>query len=259
MNRHIPFAQLHNFRDLGGYQAEDGSTVRRGRLFRSDSLSKLEGADWDRFLSLGIRTVVDLRYPWEIEAKGRIPAHPSLAYHNQSIEHRPYDQSALAPDVAPGPYLAARYAEVAEDGTKEIRETLELIATAGEGPVVFHCASGKDRTGLVAALVLALLGVPERTIVEDFTLTGLATARLVADWQAANPDRELTWPGYGQAPAEVMTLFLTDLKSRYGSIQSYVTQILDLDTTFISALRANLLEPTAPSASAGRPRRTSPL
>ncbi|WP_406354474.1 GNAT family N-acetyltransferase [Streptomyces sp. NBC_00658] len=246
MNRHIPFAQLHNFRDLGGYQAEDGSTVRRGRLFRSDSLSKLEGADWDRFLSLGIRTVVDLRYPWEIEAKGRVPAHPSLAYHNQSIEHRPYDQSALAPDVAPGPYLAARYAEVAKDGTKEIRETLELIATAGEGPVVFHCASGKDRTGLVAALILSLLGVPERTIVEDFTLTGLATARLVADWRAANPDRELTWPGYGQAPAEVMTLFLADLNSRYGSIQSYVTQILGLDTTFISALRANLLEPAAP-------------
>lgn len=238
--------RLHNFRELGGYQAEDGSTVRRGRLFRSDSLSKLEGADWDRFLSLGIRTVVDLRYPWEIEAKGRVPAHPSLAYHNQSIEHRPYDQSALAPDVTPGPYLAARYAEVAEDGTKEIRETLKLIATADEGPVVFHCASGKDRTGLVAALVLSLLGVPEQTIVEDFTLTGLATARLVVDWRTANPNRELTWPGYGQAPAEVMTLFLADLKSRYGSIQSYVTQTLGLDTTFISALRANLLEPASP-------------
>ncbi|MEU9214329.1 tyrosine-protein phosphatase [Streptomyces sp. NPDC048415] len=243
-NRHIPFERLHNFRDLGGYTTEDGRAIRPGRVFRADSLSKLDGEDWDRFLTLGIRTVIDLRYPWEIEAKGRVPEHPSLTYHNRSIEHRPYDQAALAPSVDAGPYLAARYLEVAEDGTKEIRETLELIATAGDGgPVVFHCASGKDRTGLIAALVLSLLGVPEQTIIEDFTLTGRATPHLVADWRAANPNRPLTWPAYGTAPAEVMTGFLSALKSRHGSIQSYVTKTLGLDHTFTNALRAALLAP----------------
>jgi protein-tyrosine phosphatase len=252
VNRHIPFARLHNFRDLGGYTTADGRTVRRSRLYRADSLGKLTPGtqDWDLFLSLGIRTVVDLRYPWEIDAKGRVPEHPSLAYHNQSIEHRPYDQAALPPSVAPGPYLAARYAEVAEDGTKEIRETLQLIGAAAESdtPLVFHCASGKDRTGLVAALVLSLLGVPEQTITDDFTLTERATPLLVADWRANNPDRELMWPAYGTAPVEIMTRFLSDLRSRYGSVQSYVTQNLGLDTTFTAALRATLLEPASPDS-----------
>ncbi|MFF7885934.1 GNAT family N-acetyltransferase [Streptomyces sp. NPDC020794] len=250
MNRHIPFARLHNFRDLGGYTTADGRTVRRSRLYRADSLGKLTPGtqDWDLFLSLGIHTVVDLRYPWEIEAKGRVPEHPSLTYHNQSIEHRPYDQAALPPSVAPGPYLAARYAEVAEDGTKEIRETLQLVGAAAESdtPLVFHCASGKDRTGLVAALVLSLLGVPEQTITDDFTLTERATPLLVADWRANNPGRELQWPAYGTAPAEIMTRFLSTMNSRYGSIQSYVTETLGLDATFTAALRATLLEPASP-------------
>lgn len=251
-NRHITFERLHNFRDLGGYRTEDGRTVRPGRLFRADSLGKLTPgtADWDRFLSLGIRTVVDLRYSWEIEARGRVPDHPSFTYHNQSIEHRPYDQAALAPSVDPGPYLAERYMEVAEDGTKELRATLELIATAETGAVAFHCASGKDRTGLVAALVLSLLGVSEQTITEDFTLTNRTTAALLADWQAANPDHTPTWPAYGTAPAEVMTTFLSTVKCRHGSIQNYVTDALGLDTTFTNDLRAALLEePSTPCLS----------
>lgn len=148
MNRHIRFERLHNFRDLGGYRTEDGRTVRPGRLFRADSLGKLAPGtpDWDRFSSLGIGTVVDLRYPWEIEARGRVPEHPSLTYHNQSIEHRPYDQAALAPSVAPGPYLAARYMEVAEDGTKEIRETLELIAKSAESNTPWSSTAPRART-----------------------------------------------------------------------------------------------------------------
>ncbi|MEW2531065.1 tyrosine-protein phosphatase [Streptomyces sp. NPDC047071] len=242
MKRHIPFDRLHNFRDLGGYVTEDGRTVRWGTVYRSDSLSKLRDADWERFLGLGVRTVIDLRYPWEIEAKGRVPDHASFAYHNLSIEHRPYDQAALGSDVAAGPYLADRYAEVAEDGVKELRRALELIAEDGSGPLVFHCASGKDRTGLLAALVLTLLGVPEAAVVEDFTLTGLATDRLVADWRAAHPDRELTWPDYGRAPAEVMRLFLARIAERYGFLRAYAARLLDVDEELVAALRAALLE-----------------
>lgn len=160
MDRHISFERLHNFRDLGGYTTADGGhAVRWGRLFRADSLGKLRGPDWERFLELGVEAVIDLRYSWEIDAKGRVPEHPSLAYHHLSIEHRPYDQSSLGPDVATGPYLAERYMEVAHDGVVELRAALEMIAYQ-DGPVAFHCASGKDRTGLLAALVLALLGSP---------------------------------------------------------------------------------------------------
>ncbi|MGX1132308.1 protein-tyrosine phosphatase [Streptomyces glaucescens] len=254
MDRHIPFAGLHNFRDLGGYTTADGLRVRPGRLYRSDSLGKLtpDTPDWDRFLSLGVGTVIDLRHPWEVDARGRIPEHPSFAYHNLSIEHRPYDQAALTADVDPGPYLAERFMEVAEDGTEEIRRALELIADAARSdtPLVFHCASGKDRTGELAALVLSLLGVDEPTVIEDFSLTELATPALLAEWSARNGGRTPTWPGFARAPESVMRLFLTALKDRYGSVPDYVEKSLSLDADALAAtLRAHLLE--APPA--GRP------
>ncbi|GAB2591193.1 hypothetical protein GCM10027168_25610 [Streptomyces capparidis] len=239
--RHVGFARLHNFRDLGGYRALDGRTVRWRRLYRSDSLAKLEGADFDRFLGLGVRTVIDLRYPWEIAAKGRVPEYEGLAYHNHSIEHRPYDQAEIDPALDPWRYLADRYAEVAHDGTEELRQALDVIAGADE-PVVFHCASGKDRTGLLAGLVLALLDVPEDDIVADFALTELATARLVEDWRAAYPDRELRWPGYGRAPEQVMRLFLADLAATYGSVRGYAEKQLGVDEELVRRLRGNLLE-----------------
>lgn len=88
----------------------------------------------------------------------------------------------------PGPFLCARYLEVAEDGVEEIAAALRLVAEARDG-LVFHCASGKDRTGQLAALVLALLGVPDETIVEDYTLTELASRALLDDWRARNDGR----------------------------------------------------------------------
>ncbi|KUM74223.1 tyrosine-protein phosphatase [Streptomyces curacoi] len=247
MDRHIRFEALHNFRDLGGWTTAEGHRVRPGRLYRTDSLGKLtqDTPDWSRFLSLGIRTVIDLRYPWEIEGQGRVPDHPSFTYHNLSIEHRPYNQAALAPDVELGPYLAERYLEMARDGTREIRGALELVAKAAESdtPLAFHCASGKDRTGLLAALVLGLLRVPEATIIEDFTLTDRAAPALLADWKARNNGRAPTWPGFGRAPEAVMRLFLAALTDRYGSIEGYVSEALSLDPRPLSkALRATLLE-----------------
>src|SRR3954449_11852498 len=119
VRRHVEFQNLHNFRDLGGYRGHAGRTVRWGRLYRSDSLGRLAGADVDRFRALGVRTVIDLRYPWEIEAAGRIPHHDGLAWYNLSIEHRPYNQAEIDPDVDPWRFLADRYAEVAHDGVRE--------------------------------------------------------------------------------------------------------------------------------------------
>ncbi|WP_327327641.1 tyrosine-protein phosphatase [Streptomyces sp. NBC_01210] len=242
MIRHIPFERLHNFRDLGGYSTADGHTVRWGRLYRSDSLAKLDGADLDRFLALEVRTVIDLRYPWEIEARGRVPDREGLSYVNLSVEHRPYDQAAIDPGVDPWRFLADRYAEVALDGAKELRQALEVIASNTSGPLVFHCASGKDRTGLLAALVLALIGVAEDDIAADFALTELATDRLIADWRAAHPERTLTWPGYGRAPEEIMRLFLADLSATYGSVYDYAVRHLGVDDQLIEQLRTRLLE-----------------
>ncbi|MEV4824101.1 tyrosine-protein phosphatase [Micromonospora sp. NPDC049274] len=240
MDRHVTFDRLHNFRDLGGYRAADGRTLRWRLLYRSDSLGKLSGADLDRFQALGVRTVIDLRYPWEIAARGRAPEIDGLAWHNLSIEHRPYDQAVIDPAVDPWRHLADRYAEVAEDGVAELREALDVIAAA-DAPLVFHCASGKDRTGLLAALLLALLGVDEEQIAADFALTELATARLVADWQALNPDRALVWPGYGRAPEAIIRHFLADLTATHGSVVGYATERLGVDDALTARLRERLL------------------
>ncbi|MFF8608331.1 tyrosine-protein phosphatase [Streptomyces sp. NPDC015346] len=245
MRRHIPFERLHNFRDLGGYRTADGGTVRWNLLYRSDSLAKLaDASDTDRenFHALGVETVIDLRYPWEIAAKGRLPETDGIVWRNLSIEHRPYDQAEIDPDLDPWRYLADRFAEVAADGAAELREALEVIAAA-DGPLVFHCASGKDRTGLLAGLLLGLLDVSDEQILDDFALTELATERLIADWRAAHPGRELRWPGYGRAPAEIMRLFLADLRRTYGSLHAYATGHVGLDPSLIEALRVRLVEP----------------
>ena len=243
MTRHVEFQRLHNFRDLGGYPADDGGTTKWGVLYRSDSLGKLrEPADLERFAGLGVQTVIDLRYPWEIDKAGRVPEAPGLRYFNLSIEHQPYDQGSLGTDFDPWRFLADRYMEVAEDGVKEIREVLDVIAAAASGTTVFHCASGKDRTGIIAMLVLTLAGVPEDTVIDDFSLTELATQRLIADWKAFYPDRELNWPAYARAPKEPMALFIADLKSRYGSVRGYAEKELGVDEQLVAALKERLVD-----------------
>ncbi|WP_042386406.1 tyrosine-protein phosphatase [Streptacidiphilus melanogenes] len=244
-NRHIVFEALHNFRDLGGYRAADGRPMRWGRLYRSDSLAKLTSeADLSAFAALGVRTVIDLRHGFEIEARGRVPERTGVTWHHLSIEHRPYDQATLGPEVKAGPYLAERFREVAEDGVVEIRQALDVIADSDSGPLVFHCASGKDRTGQLAATVLALLGVDEADIVADFALTDRVRALLRAS-HVANHGSEPTWPDYGAAPAEVMERFLAGISADYGSVRGYAHKCLGVGDALVERLRDTLLEPSA--------------
>jgi protein-tyrosine phosphatase len=241
LQRIVEFERLHNFRDFGGYPAADGRAVRRGVLFRSDSLGKLRGRDIERFAALGVRTVIDLRYPWEIEAGGRVPPSPGLAYFNCCIEHQPWDQASLSRELDPVRFVAERYAELAADGAEEIAEALQIIA-AGGTPVVVHCASGKDRTGLIAALVLGLLGVSDDDIAADYALTELATERLRADWRAFYAGRELVWLFYARAPRAVMDLAWAELTAKYGSAGDYVTGYLGQPEQLVERLRAVYLE-----------------
>ncbi|MEV4535081.1 tyrosine-protein phosphatase [Asanoa sp. NPDC049518] len=241
--RHIAFDRLHNFRDVGGYSTSDGSTVRWGRLYRSDGLGKLAGADWVKFQTLGVRTVIDLRYPEEVARRGRVPEYDGLAYYNLSIEHRPCRQATVAPDVEPVRFLADRNAEVLSDGTTEISQALAVIAAAGSAPVVIHCAAGKDRTGLLAALVLRLVGVSDDDIIADYALTELAAAKFIADWQANPANPAITWPGYGLAPADAMRLTLKELAATYGSVLDYAREHLGVDEALLAGLRATLLDP----------------
>jgi protein-tyrosine phosphatase len=253
--RRLAFEGLRNVRDLGGYPGADGRHTRWGRVYRADSLAKLTEADEIIFEALGVGTVIDLRYDWEIAAGGRV--RPGLfEYVNVSIEHRPYDQPSLGVDVAVVDFLGDRFAEVAEDGVVEIAAAIRLVARA-PAAVVIHCTSGKDRTGLLAALLLGLVGVGDDDIVADFALTGLATDHLVADWRRSHPERASIWPGYGQAPPELMRRVLADLRARYGSIDGYARDALALSSEDLADLRAGLL--TEPGDRRGQERAARPV
>ncbi|MBB6557008.1 tyrosine-protein phosphatase [Nonomuraea rubra] len=240
MIRHIEFTNLCNFRDVGGYAAKDGRSVRWRRLYRADSLGWLTGADLTAFRALRVRSVIDLRHPFEVEKAGRVPETEGQLYQNLPIEGRRWDTAAYSEELGVARYLADRYLEVTEDGVANLRTALETIARADNAPVVVHCAAGKDRTGVLTALVLSLAGVSEDDIVADYALTGLATERFVADWTRRHPDAPL-WPGFGLAPAEAMRLFLADLAARHGSAEAYVREVLQLSSAAVSELRGHLL------------------
>ncbi len=240
MIRHIEFTNLCNFRDIGGYATEDGRTVRWQRLYRADSLGWLDGDDLTTFRALRVRSVIDLRHAYEVEKAGRIPESEGQHYQNLPIEGRRWQTDAFSEELGVARYLADRYLEISEDGVRNLRTALETIARADNAPVVIHCAAGKDRTGVLTALVLSLAGVSESDIVADYALTGLATERFVADWTRRHPGAPL-WPGFGLAPAEAMRHFLTDLTARHGSIERYVRQELQLSSATIAELRAHLL------------------
>jgi protein-tyrosine phosphatase len=246
VERHLDFARLHNFRDLGGYRGFDGRTVRWRRLYRADSLGKLVGDDLERYRGLGIRTVIDLRHPWEITDHGRVPDHDGATYHNISIEHQAWDLAGLPADIEPAQFLSERYLEVADDGVQEIRQVLDILAAPAldeADAVVFHCAAGKDRTGLITAVILELLGVSEDDIVADFALTELARDRFLADWQADHPGELPRWVGFGRSPAPAMRMFLAELTRRYGSIRGYATTQLAITPDLIASLRQRYLTP----------------
>ncbi|MGP3936512.1 tyrosine-protein phosphatase [Nonomuraea sp. KM88] len=239
--RHIKFTNLCNFRDVGGYFTKDGRVVRWQRLYRADSLGWLAGDDLTTFRDLGVRAVIDLRHAFEIERYGRVPQSDGLLYQNLPVEGRRWDTATTYDEeIGIERYLADRYLEVTEDGVANLRTALETIARADNAPTVIHCAAGKDRTGVLTALVLSLAGVGEDDIVADYALTGLATDRFIADWGRRHPGTS-PWPGFGLAPAETMRLFLTDLVHRHGSVEAYADQVLGLAQDTVDELRDHLL------------------
>ena len=230
-----------NFRDLGGYPTADGTQrVRWRRLFRSDALHRVSDADAEEIVQrLGLTTIVDLRTDDELTQTGRGPLeHTGLDYHHVPI----LDATREVTDLT----IVEAYELMIGERGGPIARAVEVLA-AGQGhPVVFHCAAGKDRTGLVAAVVLDLLGVAEPDIVEDYVLTNEVIPAMLTRWRAMAVEAGRTIDErverFMQAPAEAIAAALRVVRERFGGPEEYVA-VHGVSGDVVDALRRGLLEP----------------
>jgi protein-tyrosine phosphatase len=247
-NRRVEMEGCFNFRDLGGYDAGDGRTVKWQRLFRADGLQRLSSTDLKQLGDLGLATVIDLRTGQELQEVGRISwPEPDLAYHHLPMLDVLPDRTSY-PAWVDASYVADRYAGMLEKGADAMAEALLILADPAAYPAVFHCAAGKDRTGLLAAVVLGLLGVSDEDIITDYALSQEAMGRMLAWLRAERPEIreqiESSAAAIVAAEPDTMSLFIQQLRQRYGSFSSYA-ESLGVGVAITSIQQSLLDDPVA--------------
>jgi protein-tyrosine phosphatase len=233
-----------NARDLGGYATEDGRETRWGAVVRSDSPAALTEAGRAALADYGVRTIVDLRLPTELADYPNPFAEPGdhgIAYTNVSF----IDPAAAPPDAVST--LAEDYLQMLDRYRQGVAEAMTAIARAPDGVVVIHCAAGKDRTGLISALLLGLAGVPADTIAADYAMTAELLRPRDQAWLAGldpeeRAEREAMLARYAPT-AEVMLAVLEGLGERFGGVEPYLLAT-GLGTDDLERLRDRLLAPT---------------
>ncbi len=203
--RAIDFHGTRNFRDLGGIPTASGNT-RYGVIYRSDRLSNLTRADGEQLRELGIATIIDMRSAEERErAPNRLP--PGTQVNQLERAFLPRHTLGMFDAINSGKYDAAatyaamirQYEALALDHTLDYRRIIDDLIAPGAAPAIFHCTSGKDRTGMIAAIILLALNAPIDAIASDYTMTqdriekvdyfaDTADAKAVEIVMAANPD-----------------------------------------------------------------------
>jgi protein-tyrosine phosphatase len=245
VSRDVRLGNLFNVRDLGGYVTEDGRTVRWRRVYRAASLHRLDpahAADWQR---LGLATVVDLRRSRERAEGGWPPLLDSALVCELPVLPDgwtlPREQFASATE-----HLSHAYDDMARLGAGAVRRTFELLADPDRHPLMFFCLAGKDRTGIMAVLLLVALGVDEATALDDYELSGDRVVALVEHLKAQDGlDRDN--PMINQplevlrAPRVAMSQALQRLKARHGTLLGYL-DACGADEATRAAVRALLLE-----------------
>lgn len=241
--RWLPMDGCVNFRDLGGYRNSQGQTVRWRRLFRSDALQDMTAADTALAVDdLNLRLVVDLRNTNEAERDGRGPLRESEA----DYRHYPLLDARGAIPPFTGDDIAGRltttYQWLVRNSGEGVAEAIGSISEAlddGKG-AVFHCSAGKDRTGLLAALILEVLGVDQEAISADYMLTievveGIVE-RIKSIEQGSSPTAETLSP-----QPVAFQAYQETLREEYGGAETYLRQH-GLTNGALVSLRRNLLE-----------------
>ena len=244
--RIIEFEACFNFRDLGGYQTTDGRSVRWGRLFRADALHRLTDDDLTKFHALGLRTVIDLRSTKEIDDFGSLRVRgDQIEFHRipmidvvdlRAVRARQTSEQLEDPVVV--------YQRIFGTGLAVVR-ALEVVSGPDRLPALFHCTAGKDRTGILAAMILDLLGVPDEVIIADYQLTDEARQRS-AHWIEQNEPELAAF--YAQLTPEIRTRgrdglvgLFSALRAKHGSIDGLLLGIGAM-ARVLDALREALLE-----------------
>jgi protein-tyrosine phosphatase len=231
LTRIIPFENIHNVRDIGGYAAARGKNVKRRMLFRSGGLLKMSDKD-KSFLKENIRlnTVVDLKDPDDAQKKREIALLEEIGARYINIPFlwsvEDYYSKEMEKCVSTGDMGAGYLYRLRQDGfPPRLFGALEVIAEAGNQPLLIHCSWGKDRTGVVAAMLLNLVGVADEDIIVDYLLSGPPAdelrERLYHDPDISEVEKKLldfTW----RAKRLFMQTFLDGMKEEYGSAAEYL-------------------------------------
>jgi protein tyrosine/serine phosphatase len=248
--RHLAWQDCLNARDLGGYPAQDGSHTRWRALVRSDTTSFLTPVGQQAVLAYGIQTVIDLRFPAELEmdpspfdgiAARSDASHPDYLNLPLDVDH----DLVWKDKTSPVELMSDMYRRLLESNRGHVAASLGAIARARPGGVLIHCHAGKDRTGLITAMVLSAIGVTREAIAVDYALSG---PYLDPRRQRDLLDPALSPVGYSyrsvlySALPETILLTLDYLDRQYGSVTGYLetTQLRPGD---IPLLRQRLLEP----------------
>lgn len=210
----------YNTRELGGYPAFSGTTQKH-RCLRSDSLHEVTEEDLAFLQSYGVKRIIDLRGEKEVQLQ------PEEKMWNGEIEyfHIPIDDKMAAegyqgkiPDK-----MSQLYRQILSQSQEKVRRVLELIAEAPEGTVVFHCAVGKDRTGVIAMLLLKICGVEDDIIIDDYKVSGANIVPLAKKQTAFLKERGMVVPQYiFESKEEDMRETLLFLEKEYGGIAGYL-------------------------------------
>jgi protein-tyrosine phosphatase len=248
-----------NFRDLGGHATDDGHTVRRWEVFRSGSLSALADVDLAALGQLEIRTVIDFRLASQIEIFGpdRLPdgaqyvSLPMGGGDVSSIIHEAMETGRFAslPDVA-----TVNRAIMREDGA-QLTTFIRIVADPERLPLIFHCIGGKDRTGIAAALLLSILGVPWATVREDYVrsneqladaidaeLAGLVRAAAERSGRDPEPVDLAAAKRFSTVQAGDLDAAGDAMIEEAGSIEAYLRDRLSISEETMQSLRHQLLE-----------------
>jgi len=245
--RLIGLEAVHNFRDLGGYPTAGGRSTKWRTLFRSDGLYRLRGADdMSRVMQLGLKSVIDLRTEREQREQGIFPTDDiEVTFHHLSIVDVTWSDTETPEFDDEVEFLVWGYRDMLEIGSSRFADAMHVLAQTDSLPAVFHCAAGKDRTGVLAALLLSSLGVDDAHICADYGLTQDAMQRTIAWSKVHRPElaeRYATIPkAYLAADPRAMQIILTELAQQHGSVRNYVREIGVADAT-VEALGNLLLE-----------------